>query len=150
MSTEQESELSKIETITKYRTSDGKEFFGLNSAQDHASRIVQSERANEVLNSGGTVSDALRAAGWEAHIDPIFDKVNKDTKLVVEYWQCRETPGYQVRHFEPNHKVYVFGNAGSWSGSYGGTMELRELARYAKDKRTVFTTRNSGETTISL
>lgn len=77
------------------------------------------------------MADALRAGGW-AVPDPILEEVTAETKLIIEHWQCREKPGYTVRYFTPNRTVYVFGHAGSWSGSYGNDMSILDLADYAK------------------
>ncbi len=127
----------RVEEITKFRTLDGEVFSTMEGAEYHAEQIELAAKANAVLSDGGSIADALRAVGKELSIEPIHEQITKDTKLVVEYWQCRSTPGYQVQQFLPNWKLNVWGNAGSWSGSYGGEVNLRDLARYAQHENTV-------------
>lgn len=133
-----ETELSKIEQITKWRTSDGEEFYVLSSAQDHALDIERAYKANAILDEGGSVADALRAMGAQYEINPILERVTKATRLVISHWQCREEPGYRIQRISPNRIFYIYGNAGSWSGAYGGNVGLNDLIRYASDKRTDF------------
>lgn len=136
MKSEALSEVEKVEQITRWRTSDGEVFSTLEGARYHAEQMDLAAKANEILDAGGSIADALRAVGKEASIDPMHERITKDTKLVIEYWQCQSTPGYQVQRFRPNWKLNVWGNAGSWSGSYGGDVNLQDLARYAKHENT--------------
>lgn len=130
-------EVDKIEEITKWKTSDGEEFYSLDSAQHHAQNMDAAAVANAALEDGASVAIALSIAGYVHELDPILSRVTKDTKLVIEYWQCRDTPGYQPRHFLPGlYEMYVGGDAGSWSGSYGGDVKLSDLVRYAKHENT--------------
>jgi hypothetical protein len=123
----------RVNSIIKWRTLDGKEFHSESAAYFHADEIDAANRANAVLEDGKSVADALRAAGWTV-LDPILESVTKDTKLIIEHWQCRSEPGYTIRRFNPERTVYVFGYAGSWSGSYGNdNMPLRDLVDYAKN-----------------
>lgn len=128
----------EIVEVKKWKTKDGDEFYSLESAAYHAEQIALSEKATETLNSGGSVAEALRGVGKEKSIHPVFEKITKDTKLVISYWQCRDQPGYKVIRFNSNWTVFVYGNAGSWSGSYGNDVKLLDLARYAMDENTVF------------
>lgn len=133
----------KIETITKWRTSDGEEHGSKESAQYHALRIESVAKANAVLDGGGTVADALRAGGWNgSDIDLIFERVTKATKLIISHWQCRDTPGYQVQHITSHWKVFVWGDAGSWTGPYGNQMTFNDLARYASNTEILFASPN--------
>ena len=132
------SELSKITTVTKWQTSDGKEHYSLKSAQYHARQMDATNKANAVLEAGGSVADALRAGEWPGNIEPVLERVTKATKLVISHWQCQDTPGYQVQHFRSDWKVWVWGNAGSWSGCYGSHVPLDDLARYARNEATLF------------
>lgn len=132
------SELSKITTVTKWKTSDGKEHYSLESAQYHALQMDETNRANAVLDAGGSVADALRAGGWPGNIEPVLERVTKATKLVIPHWQCQDTPGYQVQYFRSDWKLWVWGDAGSWSGCYGDNVTVGELARYARNEATLF------------
>lgn len=129
---------SEIKEITKWQTVDGEEHYSIEAAQRHVEQIVRVNRANSVLNSGGSVADALRAFSTRGDIDPILERVNKETKLVISYWQCRETPGYQPREFHVNGQLWVYGDAGGHTGSYGNEVTISDLVRYAKDERTIF------------
>lgn len=128
---------SEITEVTRWKTRDGKEFSNIDAAEYHADQIRLSEKANEILSAGGSVADCLRAAGKELSVMPILEKVTKDTKLVISYWQCRDEAGYQVIRFNSDWTVFVHGDAGSWSGPYGNDVPIRELARYAEAKGTL-------------
>lgn len=132
------SELTKITTVTKWQTSDGTEHYSLESAQYFARQMDAARRANAVLDSGGSVADALRAGDWSGEIPAVLERVTKETKLVVEHWQCCSGPGYQVLRVRNDWNLHVWGNAGSWSGSYGGKVSVADLARYASHERTLF------------
>jgi len=131
-------ETLEIKEITKWVTIDGKEHYSIEAAQRHVGQINQVNKANAVLNSGGSVADALREFSYKSDIDPVLERVNKKTKLVISYWQCRETPGYQPQEFHVNGQLFVYGDAGSHAGSYGNEVTISDLVRYAKDERTIF------------
>jgi len=134
------SELTKITTVTRWTTSDGKDHSSLSAAEYHAGQMDKAAKANAVLESGGSVADALRAAEWTyaSAVPEVLERVTKDSKLVIEHWQCCDTPGYQVRYFTSARDLYVHGNAGSWSGGYGSRVSLADLARYASHMSTDF------------
>jgi hypothetical protein len=136
------SELDNIKQVDRWTTSDGKEHYTLGSAQYHARNMDKAAIANAVLQSGGTVAAALIAADWvyDTPLDPMLDRITAATRLVISHWQCQDTPGYKVCYFNANRTVHVWGNAGSWTGSYGGTVKLDDLARYANDPATDFAT----------
>lgn len=127
-------ELMDIAELHKWQTSDGKEHYSLEAAQFHANRLNLAKQATDALDSGGSVADALRIFEHSGAIDPILEKVTKATKLVISYWQCRYTPGYQVQAMLPSGMLRVWGDAGSWSGPYGGDVSITDLVRYAKDE----------------
>lgn len=129
--------MTKIKEITKWQTIDGKEHYSIEAAQRHVEQIERVNCANEVLNSGGSIAEALREFSIRGDIDPILERVNKESKLVISYWQCRETPGYQPREFLASGQLWVYGNAGSHAGSYGNEVTITDLVRYAKDKRSL-------------
>jgi hypothetical protein len=122
----------RVESVIRWKTLDGKEFCSESEAYFHADEIDAASRANAALQEGKSVAEALIAAGWSVP-DPILETVTKDTKLIIEHWQCRSEPGYTVQRFNPNRTVYVYGYAGSWSGSYGNdNMPIRNLVDYAQ------------------
>lgn len=135
-----DSELTKIQTVTRWVTSDGKDHCSLSAAEYHAGQMDKAAKANAVLESGGSVADALRAAEWTyaSPVPEVLDRVTKESKLVIEHWQCRDTPGYQVCYFTSARDLYVHGNVGCWSGGYGSHVSLADLARYASHENTLF------------
>jgi len=127
---------SLILEVTMFRTTDGKDFDSRSSAECHQKKIAIAEDANARLKRGESIAEILRANGKTVP-DEILERVTKDSKLVIEHWQCRDTPGYQPQFFDPGLSIYVAGDAGSWSGSYGNTMSLRDLARHANHRGSI-------------
>lgn len=130
--------MNEIEKVTRWRTRDGEEFGSFGSAERHAEVLHLVDKANEVLEEGGSVADAFRILERYGEIDPILEQVTKDTELVISHWQCRDTPGYQVQRINSDLSIRVFGDAGSWNGPYGDDVLIEDLARYAKYKGTIF------------
>lgn len=128
--------ITEIREVTKYITSDWEEHNSREAAERHVEQIVKIAKANTLLGEGATVADCLRMMGYEV-IDPILERVTLDTSLTIPHWQCRDTPGYRVIEFRINGRLWVYGDAGSWSGSYGNEVPVRDLIGYAKDKRTI-------------
>jgi hypothetical protein len=128
----------RIKTIQCYQATDGSLHTDMRSAEYRQLRIDDTETANKMLEDGKSIGDILKAIGRTEH-DPIFDSVTKHSLLAIPHWQCRDEPGYKVIRFDDDYTVYVYGNAGSWSGSYGNTMSLYDLKGYAKDKRSQLT-----------
>ncbi len=126
-----------IEEIIKYRCSDGEEYSFKDSAEYHEEQIALSDKAQEAYEAGNTLAEVLRLVGKESLVRPIFEKIRKTSKLVISHWQCRDTPGYQPLRITPTWEVFTYGNAGSWSGSYGHDISLQDLARYAEDKYSI-------------
>jgi hypothetical protein len=127
---------SLILEVAMFRTTDGKDFNSRSSAEYHQKKIAIAEDANARLKRGESIAEILRANGKTVP-DEILERVTKDSKLVIDHWQCRDTPGYQPQFFEPGLSIYVAGDAGSWSGSYGNTMSLLDLARYANHRGSI-------------
>lgn len=125
-----------VKEVTRFKTTDGKTHLSRASAEMRQEDIEQAKWANQRLVEGWSVARILNAVGRSVP-DEILDQVTKDSKLVVSHWQCRDEPGYQPRYFEPGMNIYVHGDAGSWSGSYGSKMSIADLARYARDKRSI-------------
>ena len=131
-----------VKEVTRFETTDGKSHFSRASAEIRQEDIEQAKWANERLEEGWSVAKILKALG-RGIPDEILSQVTKDSKLVVRHWQCRDEPGYQPRYFEPGMCIYVYGNAGSWSGSYGNTMSIADLARHAREKRSILWQNNN-------
>lgn len=129
--------MKKPKEITCYETSDGALHRSLHIAEIYQRDIDDIERANTILRDGGSVGECLRMFGF-SEVKAVLDKVNKDTKMVIAHWQCRDTPSYKVMWFDSKTRLKVGGNAGSWSGPYSSLVSLPDLVRYAEDARTVF------------
>ncbi len=126
---------ARIKTVTRYVTTDGKDFSYSAWAEDWQKDIDWAAGATAKLETGSTLFDAL--APRNEHAPEIFKRITKDSEMVISYWQCRETPGYKVCRVNPIGSLYVYGNAGSWSGGYGGDVSQRDLERYASDERSI-------------
>jgi hypothetical protein len=125
-----------ITKVQRWVTSDRKEHSSHECATEWEDKITAAANATKMLKDGSSVADCLRAMHTMPNIDPILERVTNETKLVISYWQCRDTPGYKVKRFQADGLVYVSGNAGSWSGAYGNVMRLAELVRHAKHRNT--------------
>lgn len=121
---------------TVYVAIDGSEHHSVRGAVDKNAAISRAERANAMLAAGASVYDAARVWSWmdNPSVPEVLRKLTKDTPLIISYWQCRDTPGYTVCRFEDDgYHVFVGGDAGSWSGSYGNKLTLADIARFAED-----------------
>lgn len=125
------------ERIMTWRTSDGKLFTIEASAVDHQERIERAARATAAIESGCSVGVALRDHGFIHPAQPHheLDDLYANSELIISYWQCCETPGYKPSTVRFDGCVYVSGDAGSWTGAYGGHVEIRELVRYWTDTK---------------
>ena len=132
------SEKSEVKEIVCYKTSDGKTFESKNIAESHQSELIRIKKANALLDKGLSIGEILEAVNYTGDIDPILNKITKNTKLVIEYWQGSKNPGYQIISFENWLEMFVSGNVGGWGGSYGSMVGLRDLTRYATHINTDF------------
>lgn len=129
------------ETVTVYVTSDGKHHRRESDAQEWAEWLNDLEAANEMFRNGATllaaINRACQSTPWKRLYDgaeqiTILGKITKDTEFVIGHWQCRDTPGYKVCDLLPDDTLYVYGDAGSRSGPYGGRVPVSNLIRYYK------------------
>lgn len=130
---------AKYEVVTVYVTEDGKHHSRESEAQEWAEWLDDLSAANEMFRNGSTllaaINRACQSASWKCLYDgpeeaAILAKITKDTGFVISHWQCRYTPGYKVCDLLPDDKLYVYGDAGSWSGPYGGRVSVSDLIRY--------------------
>lgn len=95
------------------------------TAEDHQRRLDGAALANKMLEDGASVGAALRAGGFILEGSfPELDTVTKDTKLVIE----------QPREIDYRGRVRCWGDAGSWSGSYGSWCEPSDIVRYVQQR----------------
>lgn len=125
--------------VAAWKCSDGRVFDDFGWADRHQKDLWSLRVANERLDAGDTIAECLRSAHYLGHIDPVFEKISKETKLVISHWQCKDIPGYQPCYFHLGlMDMHVAGDAGAWSGPWGTKVSLREIASYAEDPKTVF------------
>ena len=137
----------EIEEVTAWRV--GHELFAdRRHAEDRVALRRRAQAANEALRAGKSILECVKlyvrspeCYGGERYA--ILGEMTKDTKLVISYWQCRDTPGYCVCHFDEKG-IYVSGHAGSWSGPYGNYVDLGCLVRYANDTLARFSANEIG------
>jgi hypothetical protein len=100
-----------------------------------------SAAASEMLENGATLMAALIRANqsrpwWDQMLSQedrvILMNTYKDTGFVVGHWQCSDKPGYKPIEINHQGHVWLYGDVGSWSGSYGGWVQLPDLLRYAR------------------
>lgn len=121
-----------MEEVTCWKTTDGKVFEDAMWAERHEAQLGRCALANKFLKEGNTVGDVLSAVNYAGQLDPILERVTRETKLVISHWQCSDVAQYQPIRFQSNLLIYV-GNH-----SCGYVLPIRELARYARDERTLF------------
>lgn len=129
-----------VTKVIRWQTSDGKEHSSQEWAGIWEGKIDAAQKASDMLENGATMAECLRVIGLcPTEVDPILESVTKDTQLVISHWQCQDTPGYKVQRFNADGTVVVWGDAGAWSGPYGGDVKISSLVRYAKDRNTKLT-----------
>ena len=127
-----------MEEVTCWKTTDGKIFEDAMWAERHEAQLGRCALANKFLKEGNTVGDVLSAVNYAGEIDPILDRVTRETKLVISHWQCSDKAEYRPALFQTNMSIHVCGGEALFGGTYGDDIPIRELARYARDKRTIF------------
>ena len=124
----------RIQKVERWQTTDGELHSSFNAADYHQFDIDMAKTCDDMLQDGKSVADVLRHAGREIREDEeVLDRVTKDTELIIRHWQCRDTKGYTPRRINRGMTVFVYGDAGSWSGPFGGDITVRDLVRYAKE-----------------
>ena len=128
-----------IQKIEAWETSDGRVWRTEVVAQQHEAELDRLQAANTALKSGASVLACLKLL-WLDPVDApraqkydVLERVTKDTKIAIPHWQCSDKPGYQVSRFELGGRVYLFGDAGAWSGPYGSTVSVEELVRHVEE-----------------
>lgn len=131
-----------MKVVTVYVAEDGKQFSKQDYCQEYEQFCECVNAANEMLENGATLYAVLAKANemhswWADNIGTeekvMLMRMNKDSKLAVPHWQCRSQPGYKFCRLNNDGTIFLFGDAGSWSGSYGNNVSVREFCGYAKD-----------------
>lgn len=119
-----------IEPVTRYRVG------GHGRSRDCSSReqaeLQRAEwegidAANKVLDSGGTLGEAVAKMGRTC--PPEVAHLTIEHGIRISYWQCTDYYAYHLRYFNERGELEV-GGVGGWSGYYGNTVSLVDLARY--------------------
>lgn len=132
-----------IETLTCYRTSDGKLHTDKQWAEEHEESLMLSEKATKLLADGGSLYDALslgdkynRLGRLTEHDQVLLKSTAKDTLIAIPHWQCRDEPLYKAERidFVKGIGVYFYGGKPlSWSGNYGNWVNLDDTVRYLEN-----------------
>ncbi len=113
-------------------TEDGKEHRSLESAEDWDKRILLAEKATKLLREGATLETIAGVIGVQCP-DNLKD-VTQDFQFMISHWQCKDTPGYKVIQVNPEGTLWVYGDAGSWTGPYGDEHVKWKDLSYYKDR----------------
>lgn len=122
-----------IEEVIMYRTRDGELHRSREIAEIHTEHLDSLHRANEMLQSGATVAEAARAAGFNVPSGSVLERITAETPLRIPHYQCRDEPGYKVCRINPDLSIFVYGDAGSWSGPTGYNERISDVERYARE-----------------
>jgi hypothetical protein len=129
-----------MKIVKMYEAEDGKQFHIEAQCLEYEQQCDDARAANDMWQNGATLMATLTRANqtrswWDSGMT-LEDKVilmrtTKDTGFVVRHWQCSEKPGYKVREIDSYGRMYLFSDAGCWSGTYNNWVDLRDLLRYA-------------------
>lgn len=129
-----------MEVVTRYRCEYcGELFYSEEECLRHEERHRKINKANEMLNDGFTLKEIndeceiwTKEIGhwvnniWYGGIPKYLLNITKDNCFKISYWQCCEKPAYQIQSITMKGKLFLHGK-GSWSGYYGGELELNNL-----------------------
>jgi hypothetical protein len=119
-----------ITPITVYRVqSDGRcrDVSSMKLAEELRDEWDEIDRANKILDGGGTLGLAL--AVMDRTCPAEIAHLTQNHGIQIRHWQCGDYYAYAICHFNERGDLYVSG-VGGWSGWYGQTVNLVDLARY--------------------
>lgn len=131
-----------MKAITVYEALDGRRFDTEQRCVEHDTYCADAAAANEMLANGATLFAVLARANQSRHYwhdtlsieeKALLMRMSQDTGVSVPHWQCRDEPGYKFCRVEPSGEIFLFGDSGSWSGSYGDVVSQRDFLRYAAE-----------------
>lgn len=123
--------MGEISKVVRYVTEDRKEHHYHQDAIDWDARLSLAKSANEMLGSGSTLGEIHNAFPIWHELPEALHQLTKETGIRISHWQCIDLPGYNVCSINPNGTFRVWGNVGSWSGSYGNEeVTSQDLSRY--------------------
>ena len=83
--------------------------------------------ANDIIDGGGTLGDAMAAMGRKC--PPEIAHLTQNHGIQIPHWQCADYYAYRICYFNERGDLYVSG-FGEWAGRYRQTVHLDDLARY--------------------
>ena len=134
-----------IKEVKRYQTSDGGLHDDIRDAEYHQILVTNTENNTRLLREGKSIGEILSIYSSIGPVEPVLFDVTKDSLLCIPHWQCREEAGYSPLSFNIDGTIFVWGNAGSWSGTYGSNVKVKDLVRYAHDKRSILQAMKDGE-----
>jgi len=129
-----------MKSVMMYEADDGKRFNDPTLCLEYEQQCTDVDAANNMLDNGATLMAVLVRANqtrpwWDQGLSPddkeFLMKATQDTGFVVRHWQCSDKPGYKPCRLNSDGEILLFGDVGSWSGSYGNWVDLKDLLRYA-------------------
>lgn len=108
------------------------DFPNLTDAQRRRDELDAIDRANAVLDDGGTLLAAHEAAGpalW-LQLPAELHGVTKAAGFKIPHWQCCDSFVYRIASVYKDGQIEVYGT-GSWRGGYGEVLPPYKLAHYA-------------------
>lgn len=130
-----------MKVVTMYEANDGKQFSTESSCLGYEQALDDALAANEMLENGATLMSVLTRANqtrpwWDSELTledkVILMKTTKDTGFVVRHWQCHEKPIYKVCAIEIGGRLYLSGETGVTTSTYGNWVSPKDLLLYAR------------------
>lgn len=144
-----------MKVITKYVADDGKEFRSEKECLEHEYFVREVEKVSAKFSKGASLLNCLQEIsqlsyegqglylGLEMPSEntEVLAAINNEFKFYIPHWQCAETPGYKLISIEYTGysvQLFIYGDAGSWSGPYGSRCGLGDTLRYAANTLKLF------------
>ena len=130
-----------LKQVIMFEADDGKQFSNEEHCKEYEQRCGDIFYALKMLENGATLMAVLVRAYqtlpyWDARLTiedrVILEQATKDTPFVVSHWQCSDKPGYKFSDLNHKVQVFLYGDTGSWSGSYGSWLDLSDFLRHAR------------------
>ena len=128
--------------VTMYEAEDGKQFRTESQCAEYEQQCEDLAVANDMLKNGSTLLSTLIRANrtrpwWDSGLTlddkVMLMKITKGSGFVISHWQCSDKPVYKPYGLDHNSNVRLWGDTGSWGGSYGNWVGLTDLLRYARN-----------------
>ena len=130
-----------MKIVAMCEADDGKRFPTESGCLNYEQMCSDVAAANNMLSNGATLMAALIRANqtrpwWDESLNAedkaLLMRITKETGFAVCHWQLSNKPAYKPCEINSEGSVHLFGDAGGWSGPYGGWVTVRDLLRYAR------------------